>query len=134
MTDKEKLLFVIANDMYKPETLAKKTGWTEEQIHDAYKAAFDSGQYRMLRKLAKPYRLAPIHGNYATFGKRLHKLVTQERQTKSLKEISEGMDVPCASLYKYMEDKAKPRRDALDRIAQYLNVSPEWLLTGMEDD
>lgn len=134
MTDEENLLFIIANDMLSPAELEKRTGMTGEKIHSLYKTVFDLGLYPRLRKKAAPYRLHKDNNNrFGSFGKRLRKLADTV-EGKSIAELADEIGVSCSSLYKYMDDNAKPRRDTLDIIAKYFHVSSDWLLTGMNDD
>ena len=130
ITYREKVLYIIANDSYKPESLAKKLNMTPERVHDIYKAVFDAGMYAELWGPAQKFRILDLYRRPSTFTDRFRKLLAKKREGRTIKQISEEMGVKIGTLYKYTETTQKPHRSTLVKIAAYFEVSPEWLMTG----
>ena len=129
---KEQLLFIIANEGYKPEFLAKKTDMTPDQIHAVYKAVFDKGLYGELKKEAEPYRMSENYLDRMTFAGRLRKLMSPRLRKKTATQIAAEMGIHPNLLYKYQKGTNRPRRATLEKMAGYFNVTPEWLLNGRD--
>lgn len=67
----------------------------------------------------------------ATFGQRLRELRRENRI--SAKELSVALDIAQSSISRYENDLREPRRDFLEKVSAYFNVSIDYLL-GKTDE
>lgn len=67
----------------------------------------------------------------ATFGQRLRELRRENRI--SAKELAIALDIAQSSISRYENDLREPRRDFLEKVSAYFNVSIDYLL-GKTDE
>lgn len=67
----------------------------------------------------------------ATFGQRLRELRRENRM--SAKELAIALDIAQSSISRYENDLREPRRDFLEKVSAYFNVSIDYLL-GKTDE
>lgn len=53
--------------------------------------------------------------------------IMSERHVKS-RELARACEINPAQIARYLKGEYKPRQDKVDRIAEYLSVSPAWLM------
>ena len=67
-----------------------------------------------------------------TFGKRLRKVMRIRGVTQ--RKLAKAIGLSQSTISYYLSDKRKPTIDNAKRIADYLNVDLNWLLSGEEYD
>lgn len=70
--------------------------------------------------------------NGTDFVCRIEKLLEMQKKTKV--EFSNSIGIPKQSLYDWKQRGTIPSADTALKIAQYLNTTVEYLLTGKETD
>lgn len=126
----EQLLYIIANEECNIGILAKRTGLTPDQIHEAYQEVFDKGLYHELSEKARNHRFAETSGEQDTFADRIASLMEERVQTMPVYKIADEIGITKNTLYKQLDGSRKPHKATAEKIAAYFDVSMEWLLAG----
>ena len=67
----------------------------------------------------------------ATFGQRLRELRRENQLTT--KELSSDLDVAQSTISRYENDLREPRRDFLEKVSSYFNVSVDYILGNTDN-
>lgn len=77
--------------------------------------------------------LQKIRDEHGSFGKRLTQLMQSDKYKISLRNLASISEIPSTTLHNWITDKAVPTDfEAVERLADYFNVSLSYLLVGRD--